>query len=81
MRTPNHQRYLDNQYFSRMDREIYGTPVLINKPMPPLNFERLEGRISKLQAGQNALENRVNGLMKMGHTHSKKVNKYNTYSV
>jgi hypothetical protein len=35
----------------------------------------------KLEAGINHLENRVNGLLKMGHTHSKGSKKYNTYSV
>lgn len=81
MRTPNHQKMLDNQYFSRMDREIYGTPTTVSHPTPPPNSERLDGRIDKLVAGQNVLENRVNGLLKMGHTHSKKVSKYNTYTV
>jgi hypothetical protein len=34
------------------------------------------GDAQKLEAGINHLENRVNGLLKMGHTHSKKEDKY-----
>ena len=80
MRTANHQAMLDFQYFSRMDREIYGTP----EPEPPQLRERIVygyADTKEVRLAVNALENKVNGLMKMSHTHSKKVSKYNTYEV
>ena len=35
----------------------------------------------EVRAGINHLESRVNGLLKMGHSHSKGSKKYNTYSL
>lgn len=74
MRTPNHQKMLDFRYFSRMDREIYGTPApAIVIPQEKIVYGYKDSK--ELRASINALENKVNGLMKMGHTHSKKVSK------
>ncbi|MCK9569906.1 hypothetical protein M0R72_13260 [Candidatus Pacearchaeota archaeon] len=67
--------------YALRDKERYGdTPAPVKTPLPP-DMLRLKAKLDDLRAGQNVLENRVNGLMKMGHTHSKKVSKYSTYSL
>jgi hypothetical protein len=83
MRTANHQKMLDFQYFSRMDRQFYGTP----DQMPVMPQEKIVYGYKdsqELRAEVNHLEKRVNeldGFKRMSHTHSKKGTKYNTYSL
>jgi len=72
-------RTIGKLYFERMDREQYGSP----EPATPVEtpYRAPREAFKEVRAEMNRLENQVNGLKKMSHTHSKKVNKYNTYSL
>ncbi len=77
MRTANHQNYLDRQYFSRMDRQHYGTPTP-ESAMPQERIVYGYKDSKEVRAEVNYLEQRVNeldGFKKMAHTHSKKSEK------
>jgi hypothetical protein len=90
--SPKQREYIDNrdrrqardqdfmQYMGYLTDRGYGSEPT-PEPVAPKEVVRY-GDAQKLEAGINHLENRVNGLLKMAHSHSKSVKgKYNTYSV
>ena len=87
MRTPAQQKLIDFQYFTRMDKQFYGTPT----PEPVIPREQIVYGYKdskEMRAEMNHLERKVNtyqddikGLKKLSHTHPKKGTKYNTYSL
>ena len=64
----------EQAYYARMDREQYGSPEItapVESPYRPPKHQ-------EFWAVMNKLENDINGLKKIGHTHSKK-DKSNVY--
>ena len=72
----------EGEYFKAQDRLHYA-PIKVAEPEPAKSeFKQLKWKIESLRAGQNMLENKVNtyqddikGLMKLSHSHSKKLPK------
>lgn len=67
-------------YCRQQDCKNHMPPAHEIEPKEVLVYNYADSK--EVRATLNHLENRVNGLLKMGHSHSKSVRgKYNTYSV
>ena len=63
-------RTIGKLYFERMDREQYGSP----KPAAPVEtpYRAPREAFSEIRATINKLENDINGLKRMSHSHARK---------
>ena len=80
--SPEQKRYIyDRDRASQMARCMFRKEPVPEPVAPPVDNARVDRKLQEQDAVINNLENKVNGTMKMAHTHSKGSKKYNTYSV
>jgi len=72
--SPEQKRYIyDRDRASQMARCMFRKEPVPEPVAPPVDNARVDRKLQEQDAVINNLENKVNGTMKMAHTHSKKV--------